>query len=85
MDKRCEPLDQLWIAIPELIECPGLLLEHGEDRIRRLVAINHVGKGVITEICAGKFGVLGESDIKESCEVGGRGGRIRCRRHEFRA
>ena len=83
IDKRCKPLDQLGIAVPELVKYHGLLLEYCYYRIRRIASIDHVGKGVITKILSSKFGVLGEGDIKESCEVGGKGGLeggcMRCR------
>jgi len=76
--RRMKPLDQLGITIPEFIKYPGLLLEYRQDRIRRIASIDHVGKWMITEIFPSNFGVLGEGNIKESGEVGGRGGCIRC-------
>jgi len=76
IDNGCEPLDQLWITIPEFIECPGLVLEYGHNRIGRHASINRVGERVITQILPSTFGVLCQCDIKEIFEVGGVGGCI---------
>ena len=58
VDNGREPLNQLWIAIPEFIKCLGLLFEYSEDLIRRLASIEHSGEFVIAEILTSAFGVL---------------------------
>ena len=69
IDDRFEPLYQVWVTIPELVKCTGLLLEYGEDNIRRVASINQVGEWVIAEIFSSAFGVLFQGHIKGSLEV----------------
>ena len=76
VDNGCEPLDQLWIAIPEFIKCLGLLFEYSEDRIRRLASIEHSGEFMIAEILTSAFGVLFQGRIEEGFEIGWSGGSI---------
>ena len=70
VDNGCEPLDQLWIAIPEFIKCLGLLFEYSEDRIWRLAFIEHSCEFMIAEILTSPFGVLFQGRIEEGFEIG---------------
>ena len=58
IDNRCEPLEQIGIAIPESVEREGLLLKYSENRIQRLASIDDGSHWAIAEILAGSFGVL---------------------------
>jgi hypothetical protein len=76
IDNGCEPLDQLWIAIPEFIKFLGLLFEYSEDRIRRLASIEDSREFMIAEIFTSAFGVLFQGRIEEGFEIGWSGGSI---------
>jgi len=70
IDDGCEPLDQLGITISEFVECPGLLLECGEDRFRGSALINDGGDWVLSDVLPSAFSVLGQRDIEEGFKVG---------------
>jgi hypothetical protein len=70
IDDRPEPLDQLRIAIPEFIERLRLLLEYSEDRIWRVASIDGSSQWVIAKILTSALGVLCQSCVEESFEIG---------------
>jgi len=70
IDNRLEPLDQLWISIPEFIKGLGLCLEYSENVIGRLASINGDSKWVVSEILSSAFDVLGQGYVEEGFEAG---------------
>ena len=75
IDDRCEPLEQIFIAIPDFTKRQGLFSEYIMDRIGAIAAIDHVGEWVVTEIFPSFLGVIGQGSIKKRLEwsIGSRG------------
>lgn len=76
IDDRCEPFEQLGIAVFEFIKCLGLGSEYMEDRIGAVAAINPVGEIVVAEIFPSLLGVLRQGSVEEGLKVGGREGHV---------
>jgi hypothetical protein len=76
-----EPLDQLGIAIPEVIKCLSLLLKYRKDGLGGIAAIDLRGEGVTEEILPSLSCILGQSRIEDGFEVRGSGGSITSGEH----
>ena len=83
IDDRSKPLEQFGIAVLEFIKRPGLFLEYIEDRIGALATIDPVGEWMVAEIFPSLLGVLGQGNVENGLEVGGRGGCIGNRGHRI--
>ena len=65
IDNRCEPLEQLGIAIPEFVKRERLLFEYSKDQIRRLASIDRDSQRVVAEILPGSLRVLVQGSVEE--------------------
>jgi len=70
IDNGLEPLDQLWIAIPEFIKGLGLCLEYSKNVVRRLAFIDVGSQWVVAKVLSSSFDVLGQSYLEEGFEGG---------------